>query len=62
MPSQYFPRTRQDIHLMLSIFTAIIFVIWGLAIAHWTVHIFALLALFCIRTPEFKPNTVELND
>jgi multidrug efflux pump subunit AcrB len=54
-----YQRTRQDIHLMLSIFTAIIFVVWGLAIAHWSIHIFALLALLCIRIPEFRAKTVE---
>ena len=54
-----YQRTRQDIHLILSICTAIIFVIWGLAIAHWSIHIFALLALLCIRIPEFRANTVE---
>lgn len=57
-----YQRTSQDIHLMLSICTGIIFVIWGLAIAHWTIHIFALLALFCLRIPEFKANAIKIND
>lgn len=55
-----YQRTNQDIHLILSIFTAIIFVIWGLAIAHWSIHIFALLALLCIRIPEFRGKTVNV--
>ena len=43
-----YKRTRQDIHLILSIAMAIIFLIWSLAIAHWSVHIFALIALLCL--------------
>ncbi len=56
----FYQRTRQDIHLILSIVTGIIFVIWGLVIAHWTIHIFALLALLCIRIPEFKTKAVKV--
>ena len=54
-----YQRTRQDIHLMLSVVAAVIFVIWGLAIAHWTIHILALLTLFCIRIPDFRTNTIK---
>ena len=57
-----YQRTSQDIHLMLSIFTGITFIIWGLVIAHWTIHLFALLALFFIRIPEFRANAIKIND
>jgi len=42
-------RTNQEIHLVLAIFTAIILIIWGFAVAHWSIHILALLTLLCIR-------------
>lgn len=57
-----YQRTSQDIHLLLSVCTAIIFLIWSLAIAHWTIHLLALLALFCIRVPEFRASTIKIND
>lgn len=55
-----YQRTNQDIHLILAIFTASIFIIWGLAIAHWTIHILALVALLCVRIPIFTPKTVKI--
>ena len=54
-----YQRTRNDIHLMLSICSATIFVICGLTIVHWSIHILALLALFCIRIPDFRTNTLK---
>ncbi len=44
-----YKRTNQEIHLVLAIFTSIILVIWGFAVAHWSIHILALLILLCIR-------------
>jgi predicted membrane protein len=55
-----YQRTNQEVHLVLAIFTAIIFLIWGLAIAHWSIHILALLTLFCIRIPVFSSKTVKI--
>ncbi len=55
-----YQRTNQDIHLILAVFTASIFIIWGLAIAHWTIHILALVALLCFRIPLFTPKTVKI--
>lgn len=54
-------RTNQEIHLVLAIFTAIILLIWGFAVAHWSIHILALLTLFCIRIPIFTPKTVKIS-
>ena len=53
-----YQRTKHEIHLVLSIFTAIVFLIWGLVIAHWSIHAFALLALLLIRVPNFVPKRV----
>ncbi|WP_066346272.1 hypothetical protein [Geminocystis sp. NIES-3708] len=55
-----YQRTNQEVHLVLALFTAIIFLIWGLAIAHWSIHILALLALLCIRIPLFSPKTIKI--
>lgn len=55
-----YQRTNQDIHLILAIFTASIFIIWGLAIAHWSIHMFVLIALLSIRIPVFTPKTVKI--
>lgn len=57
-----YQRTNQDIHLILSFCTGIAFLVLSLVIAHWTIHLLALLALFCIRIPEFRANTIEIND
>ncbi|WP_330203867.1 hypothetical protein [Cyanobacterium sp. Dongsha4] len=55
-----YQRTNQDIHLILGIFTASVFIIWGLAIAHWSIHMLALLLLLCIRIPVFTPKAVKI--
>lgn len=55
-----YQRTNQEIHLVLALFTAIIFLIWALAIAHWSIHILALLALLYIRIPVFTTKTVKI--
>ena len=57
-----YQNTKQEIHLVLSIFTAIILVIWGLTIAHWSIHILALVGLLCIRIPVFSPKTVKISN
>lgn len=55
-----YQRTNQDIHLILAVFTASILIIWVLAIAHWAVHILALVGLLCIRIPVFTPKTIKI--
>lgn len=55
-----YQRTNQDIHLVLAIFTAIIFFVCALAMAHWSIHMFALLTLLCIRIPFFNAKTVNI--
>jgi hypothetical protein len=57
-----YQHTNQEIYLVLALFTAVIFLIWGLAIAHWSVHILALLALLCIPIPVLSPKTVKVKE
>jgi multidrug efflux pump subunit AcrB len=53
-----YQRTNQEIYLVLSVSSAIICLLWGLAIAHWAIHLVSLLALLFLRTPVLK--TVEI--
>jgi len=57
-----YQRTNQEIHLVLSIFTAIVLMVWGLAVAHWSIHIIALLTLLCIRIPIFQSKPLNLSN
>ena len=45
-------RTGSDIFGVLSVVMAISFMIWGLVVAHWSVHLLALAALLFVRKPE----------
>ena len=44
-------RTAHDIFGILAVGMGICSLIWGLTIAHWSIHLLALLALFCFRKP-----------
>jgi hypothetical protein len=47
-------RTAHDIFGVLAVVTTIACLIWGLVIAHWSIHLLALIALLFIK----KPNTL----
>jgi hypothetical protein len=53
-------RTRQDIHLVLAFSSAIVCFLWGLMIAHWSIHLLSLLILVCFRTPVFKSKPIQV--
>ncbi len=44
-------RTANDIFALLGAGMAVICLIWGLVIAHWSIHILALAALFFFIKP-----------
>ena len=44
-------RTAHDIFAVLATGTAIVCLIWGLVIAHWSIHLLALFALLLIKNP-----------
>ena len=44
-------RTDNDIFALLAVGMSISCLIWGLVIAHWSIHILALLALLFIGRP-----------
>ena len=44
-------RTDHDIFALLAVGMSIACLIWGLVIAHWSIHLLALLAVFFIGRP-----------
>ena len=55
-----YQRSNQEIYLVLAIASGIIFVIWGLTLSHWLIHLLCLLALVSLRIPVFQPKTVNI--
>ena len=53
-----YQRTNQEIHLVLAVASGIVCLLWGLVIAHWSIHLLSLLALLFLRNPILK--TVEI--
>ena len=44
-------RSNNDIFALLAVGMSVICLIWGLVIAHWSVHLLALLALMFVGRP-----------
>ena len=44
-------RTSNDIFALLGVCMAVICLIWGLVLAHWSIHLLALLALLFLGKP-----------
>lgn len=44
-------RTDNDIFGLLAVGMSVCCLIWGLVLAHWSIHILALLALFFVGKP-----------
>lgn len=55
-----YQHTNHEIHLVLGVFVAIVCVLWGLAISHWSIHLITLLALLYFRPFVFKTKTVNI--
>lgn len=47
-------RTSHEIYGVLAIGTAIVCLIWGLVVAHWSIHVVTLLLLFKFKSPLLK--------
>lgn len=45
-------RTNNDIFAVLTTVLAIACLIWGLVVAHWSIHLLCLFALFFLRKPK----------
>jgi hypothetical protein len=55
-----YQRTNNDIHLVLAISSGLICLLWGLIIAHWSIHLLSLLILLCFRKPVFKTKPIQV--
>ncbi|MDR9405521.1 MAG: hypothetical protein RI580_19040 [Halothece sp. Uz-M2-17] len=49
-----YQRTANDIYRVLSAMIAVVCLIWGFAIAHWSVHLLSLLLLYQFKTVSFN--------
>ncbi|MGK7876552.1 MAG: hypothetical protein AB4426_25625 [Xenococcaceae cyanobacterium] len=49
-----YQRTSHDIFAVLAAGTAIVCIIWGLAIAHWSVHLLSLIVLLKFKSPIMR--------
>lgn len=49
-----YQRTTNDIYQVLAAGTAIVCLIWGFAIAHWSIHLLSLILLFRFNVLSFK--------
>jgi hypothetical protein len=47
-------RITHDVYQVLTVVCAAVCLIWGFAIAHWSIHLFCLLLLFCYSDFIFK--------
>lgn len=47
----FYLRTDNDIYALLGIVTALLCLIWGLMIAHWSIHLLTLLTIFLYSKP-----------
>jgi membrane protein YdbS with pleckstrin-like domain len=50
----YYQRTANDIYRVLSAIIAVVCLIWGFAIAHWSVHLLSLVLLYKFNTVSFN--------
>ena len=53
--------TDLDIFKVLAAGTAIICLVWGLVIAHWSIHLLSLIVLFKFKSPVLKTVQVPAN-
>ena len=53
--------TDLDIFKVLAVGTAIICLVWGLVIAHWSIHLLSLIVLLKFKSPVLKTVQVQTN-
>ncbi|ACK64915.1 conserved hypothetical protein [Rippkaea orientalis PCC 8801] len=57
----WYQRTDNDIFGVLAVASALAGVIWGLVIAHWSIHLISLLVLLKFRSPIFSAIQVKVD-
>jgi hypothetical protein len=58
----WYQRTENDIFGALAVASALACVIWGLVIAHWSIHLLSLIVLLKFRTPIFSAIQVRVSN
>ena len=53
--------TDLDIFKVLAVGAAIVCLIWGLAIAHWSIHLLSLIVLLKFKSPVLTTVQVQAN-
>ncbi|MGK7939885.1 MAG: hypothetical protein AB4062_07000 [Crocosphaera sp.] len=57
----WYQRTGNDIFGVLAFASALAFVIWGLVISHWLIHILGLVILLKFKTPILSTIQVKVS-
>ena len=57
-----YQRTDNDIFWVLAAASAFTCLIWGLIIAHWSIHLVSLIVLLRFRSPIFNAIQVEVSN
>jgi hypothetical protein len=55
----YYQRTKNDIFGVLGVSTTLAALIWGLVIAHWSIHLLSLILLVKFRYPLLNLVAIE---
>jgi hypothetical protein len=55
----YYQRTKNDIFGVLGVSTTLASLIWGLVIAHWSIHLLSLILLVKFRYPLLNLVAIE---
>ncbi len=56
----WYQRTDNDIFWVLAVASALAGIIWGLVIAHWSIHLISLIVLLKFRTPILSAIQVKV--
>ncbi len=56
-----YQRTSHDIFWVLAVGSAVVCLIWGLVIAHWSIHLLTLIFLLAVRSPSRIARVVQVN-
>ncbi|HAC64067.1 MAG TPA: hypothetical protein DCF68_11130 [Cyanothece sp. UBA12306] len=57
----WYQQTENDIFWVLAVASALAGIVWGLVIAHWSIHLISLLVLLKFRTPILSAIQVKVS-
>jgi hypothetical protein len=56
-----YQKTSHEVTRVLMAGSAIVCLIWGFAIAHWSIHLLSLILLLKLKSPSMILETVKIN-